>query len=74
MVTGTSVWVRDVNGFEWESFAAPDFFEKIRKYAVENGEWVLGTDRDIDRMFHEVCDAVGKSIKIQKKDEEKVLL
>lgn len=32
-----------------------------------------GPDRDIDQMFHEVCDAVGKTIKIEKKDEEKVL-
>ena len=33
-----------------------------------------GPDRDIDRMFHEVADAIGKTIKIEKKDEEKVLL
>jgi hypothetical protein len=33
-----------------------------------------GPDRDIDKMFHEVCDAIGKTIKIEKKDKDKVLL
>lgn len=33
-----------------------------------------GPDRDIDRMSHDVCDAIGKTIKIEKKDKEKVLL
>ena len=32
-----------------------------------------GPDKDIDRQFHAIADAIGKTIKIEKKDEEKVL-
>jgi hypothetical protein len=32
-----------------------------------------GPDRDLDRQFHAIADAIGKTIKIGEKDEEKVL-
>ena len=32
-----------------------------------------GPDRDMDKQFHEVADAVGKSVEIEKKTREKVL-
>lgn len=36
------LWARDVDGTEWEYFSAPVFFELLRTYAVENGEYPLG--------------------------------
>ena len=32
-----------------------------------------GPDRDIDKQFHILADAVGKTIEIEKKEQEKVL-
>jgi hypothetical protein len=37
-----TIWARNVDGTEWESFQGPVFFELLRKYAVENGEWPIG--------------------------------
>jgi hypothetical protein len=44
-----TVWVRDINGLEWESFTAAKFFKKLRQYAMDGGAYPLGTGTPMNK-------------------------
>jgi hypothetical protein len=44
------------------------------KWDKPKGRPPSGPDRDIDTQFHAVADAIGKTIQIEEKDKDKVLL